>query len=97
MIRLVDGTRVCLHAVVDNFSRRILAWQVNEEFEAWTSVNLLVAAGRGLGAGARIPTLLADAGVENRNRSVDRLIEAGHLKRVLPRTEISLSNSLIEA
>ena len=26
VIRLLDGTRVYLHAVIDNFSRRILAW-----------------------------------------------------------------------
>jgi len=76
VIRIVDGTRVCLHAVIDNFSRRILAWRVIEAFGEWTSANLLVAAGRGLGAGARRPTLLADAGVENRNRFVDPLIEA---------------------
>jgi hypothetical protein len=25
VIRLLDGTRACLHAVIDNFSRRILA------------------------------------------------------------------------
>ena len=28
VIRLLDGTRVYLHAVIDNFSRRILAWRV---------------------------------------------------------------------
>jgi transposase InsO family protein len=26
VIRLLDGTRAYLHAVIDNFSRRILAW-----------------------------------------------------------------------
>lgn len=28
IIRLLDGTKVDLHAVIDNFSRRILAWKV---------------------------------------------------------------------
>jgi transposase InsO family protein len=28
VIRLLDGTRVYLHAVIDNFSRRVLAWRV---------------------------------------------------------------------
>ena len=32
VIRLLDGTRVYLHAVIDNFSRRILAWRVAETF-----------------------------------------------------------------
>ena len=30
VIRLLDGTRAYLHAVIDNFSRRILAWRVAE-------------------------------------------------------------------
>src|SRR5467141_1414397 len=28
VIRLLDGTRAYLHAVINNFSRRILAWRV---------------------------------------------------------------------
>ena len=30
VVRLLDGTRAYLHAVMDNFSRRILAWRVLE-------------------------------------------------------------------
>ena len=30
VIRLLDGTRAYLHAVIDNFSRRILAFRVAE-------------------------------------------------------------------
>ena len=43
------------------------------------------------------PTLLADGGVENCNGAVDRLINSGLLKRLLAMTEITFSNSLIEA
>src|SRR5262245_23604840 len=32
VIRLLDGTRAYLHAVIDNFSRRILAWRVADTF-----------------------------------------------------------------
>ncbi len=32
LIRLLDGSRAYLHAVVDNFSRRILAWKAAESF-----------------------------------------------------------------
>ncbi len=28
-IRLLDGSRAYLHAVIDNFTRRILAWKVS--------------------------------------------------------------------
>jgi len=43
------------------------------------------------------PTLLAGGGIENVNRGVDEVIESGVLRRVLGRTEISFSNSLIES
>jgi transposase InsO family protein len=97
LIRLLDHTRVYLHAVIDNFSRRILAWRLVDHFDPATSVAVLVGAGAAVGAGAPRPTLLADAGVENRNKAVDKLIESGILRRILAQTEIHFSNSMIEA
>jgi len=41
VIRLLDGTKVFLHAVVDNFSRRILAWRVTDSFAVATTVAIL--------------------------------------------------------
>ena len=41
--------------------------------------------------------MVADAGVENVNREVARLIESGVLRRVLAQTELKFSNSMIEA
>ena len=46
VIRLLDGTRVYLHAVIDNFSRRILAWRVAETFAPVNSVAVLLDASR---------------------------------------------------
>jgi putative transposase len=64
VIRLVDGTRAYLHAVIDNFSRRILAWRVAETFAPVNSVAVLVAASRAATPLETIPVVLADAGVE---------------------------------
>jgi transposase InsO family protein len=36
-IRLLDGTRAYLHAVIDNFSRRILSWRVADTFAPVTA------------------------------------------------------------
>jgi len=41
LIRLLDGSRTYLHAVVDNFSRRILAWNVAETFHPGVTAQLL--------------------------------------------------------
>ena len=97
VIRLLDGTRAYLHAVIDNFSRRILAWRVADRFAPVNSVAVLVEASRGATAAEATPVVLADAGVENVNAQVDDLITAGVLRRVLAFTELKFSNSMIEA
>jgi transposase InsO family protein len=38
VVRLIDGTRTYLHAVIDNFSRMVLAWKVSERFEPANTV-----------------------------------------------------------
>jgi transposase InsO family protein len=97
VIRLLDGTRAYLHAVIDNFSRRILAWRVADTFAPVNTVAVLVNAGRSATPPETIPVVLADAGVENVNAQVDELITAGVLRRVLAFTELKFSNSMIEA
>lgn len=97
LVRLLDGSRAHVHAVIDNFSRRILAWRVADRFDPGISAALLVEAGRHLDDEHAAPTLLADAGVENRNGDVDALVAAGRLRRVLALTDIRFSNSMIEA
>ena len=97
VIRLLDGTRAYLHAVIDNFSRRILAWRVADTFAPGNSVAVLLEASRGATRSASAPVVLADAGVENVNAQVDALIESGVLRRLLAVTELKFSNSMIEA
>jgi putative transposase len=97
VIRLLDGTRVYLYAVIDNFSRRILAWRVAETLATANSVAVLGEAGRGTIPSETTPVVLADAGVETVNAQVDELIATGVLRRVLAFTELKFSNSLIEA
>ena len=97
VIRLLDRTHAYLHAVIDNFSRRILAWRVADTFAPANSVAVLVEAGRGALPSETTPVVLADAGVENVNAQVDELIATGVLRRVLAFTELKFSNSMIEA
>src|SRR3990172_10970207 len=61
-VRLVDGTKVWLHAVIDNFSRKILAWRVAERFEIASAIAVLQAAVRNAVSGDRRPQLMADGG-----------------------------------
>lgn len=97
VIRLLDGTRVYLHAVIDNFSRRILAWRVTGRFEIATTVAVLEEAAAGAVSAEDIPSVAADSGVENVNACVDGLIHSGMLSRVLALRDVTFSNSMIEA
>jgi putative transposase len=95
VIRLLDGTRAYLHAVIDHFSRRILAWRVADTCAPVNSVAVLVEASRGATPSATTPVVLTDAGIENVNAQVDNLITTGVLRRVLAFTELKFSNSMI--
>jgi transposase InsO family protein len=95
LLRLLDGTRAYVHAIIDNFSRRILAWKVSLTFDPIATAELLLTAASGLVD--EKPTLLVDGGVENYNSAVDELVASGLLQRLLAQTDISFSNSLIES
>ena len=94
VIRLITGVKVYLHAVIDNFSRRILAWRLAERLDPTTTCEVLVEAGKAIGC---VPTVVADSGVENVNGQVDELVNTGVLRRLLALVEVAFSNSMIEA
>jgi putative transposase len=97
VIRLLDGTRTYLHAIIDNFSRRILAWKLATRLEPQATCQLLTEAARNLPAEAGSATVVADSGVENVNGEVDSLFGLSQLRRVLAQVEVTFSNSMIEA
>jgi transposase InsO family protein len=93
---LLDGSRVYVHAVLDNFSRRILAWRLNDTFETGTTAELLKEAAKGLPENT-VPSAVMDSGVENVNDTVNELVSDGTIKRILAQVDIVESNSMIEA
>jgi putative transposase len=97
VIRLLDGTRTYLHGIIDNFSRRILAWKLAEKLSPLTTCELLRDAAQYLGADDATPELYADSGIENVNGDINALVNAGLIHRVLAQVEVAYSNSMIEA
>jgi hypothetical protein len=92
--------RPTIHAVIDNFSRRILAWKLMPRLEPLTTCLVLLEAAKELGPmldPANPATVMADSGVENVNSQVDELLGLRPLRRVLAQVEVAYSNSLIEA
>ena len=97
VVRLLDGTRAYLYAVIDNFSRRILAWRVSESFDPTNTLAILLEAGKSTASRDGTPMLLADGGVENRTGAINDLVDSGVLRRLLAQIEIACSNSMIES
>ena len=97
VLRLLDRTRLYLHAVVDNYSRRILAWRLAEKLSPVTTCEVLAKAAENL-KGEKAPvSVLTDGGGENVNDTVDEFLSGVSLKRVVAQVEIAESNSLVEA
>ncbi len=53
VIRLLDGTRAYIHATIDNFSRKILAWTVAARLAPTSTCQVLIAAGKHLVSAGR--------------------------------------------
>lgn len=96
-VRLIDGTKVWLHAVIDNFSRRVPAWRVSARFEIANTVAVLEDAVRCAVARDAPPELMTDGGIENYNKKVDQLEGQGLLRRVRALVAVRFSNSMIES
>ena len=96
IVRLVDGSRVYLQAVLDNYSRRILAWRLSERFDTTITAEILQKAAKAL-AKNTAPSAVMDSGVENVNAKVNEIVSDGTIKRVLAQVDIAQSNSMIEA
>ena len=98
VFRLLDGTKAYLQAIIDNFSRRILAWRLSSKLEPSASALLLVKAYKSKSSANSEPqSVMIDAGVENINEAVMKLVSDGILKLILAQTDLSFSNSMIEA
>jgi transposase InsO family protein len=97
IIRLLDGTRAYLHAVIDNYSRRILAWRLEDRLGSGGTCRILREAVIQLSNCPARTIVVADSGSENINGDVDDLLGGEKLTRVLAQVEVTFSNSMIEA
>jgi transposase InsO family protein len=96
ILKLLDGTKAYLRAVIDNYSRKILAWTVTAQLEPTATCQILFTASKHLVCAGQ-PVLYVDSGVENINSAVDAALFAACLNRVLAQVEVTFSNSMIEA
>jgi hypothetical protein len=84
-----------LHAVIDNFSRRILSWKLIRHLEPQNTCQILIEAAKNHPKNGDGATVIAHSGVKNVNGEVDSLWGLGQLHRILAQVEVSYSNSMI--
>ena len=98
VIRLICGTRIYLQGVVDNFSRKVLAWRVVDKLSSQVTRALLIQASKYQPDNDRPQVVVVtDGGPENFGVVNELLKQQTVLSRVVAQIEISFSNSLIEA
>jgi transposase InsO family protein len=97
IIKLLDGTKVFIHAVIDNLSRKVLAWAVAERLEPGTTRAILLEALKNANLSQGLPKVVTDSGVENINSEVDGLVSSKLIERILALVQVDFSNSVVEA
>lgn len=98
---LPNKKKCFIQAIVDNYSRYVVAWQTLESFDGSKTGALIKAAlKKTIHAQPRDSNslrLIVDGGGENKGPSVASLEEAGHFRKEVARFEIIFSNSIVEA
>jgi transposase InsO family protein len=98
IIRLQNGTKVYIQAIIDNYSRYVLSWKVSLDYGGLRTKELIeeaIGKARSLGLSI-IPDVFVDSGVENLNSHVDEMILSGLIRRFVAQIDIEFSNSMIE-
>lgn len=98
ILRLQDGTRAFVQAVIDNFSRYVLAWKVAKDYGGLRTKELLlqaIAKATDLGLSV-VPNVYVDSGSENLNEHVDGLVGSKLIARTVAQIDVEYSNSMIE-
>jgi transposase InsO family protein len=86
-----------LHAIIDNFSRRILSWTLETRLGSGATCRVLRDAAKEIVGNKGSSLVITDSGCENVNGDVDDELSGTNLERVLAQIDVTYSNSMIEA
>jgi transposase InsO family protein len=99
VVNVRPGYKLYIQAVIDNFSRFVLAWRVTESIGAYETIETLRSA-KNRASELLTPSsslnLMMDPGSENNNHLVLTYIHSNNLIRTLARVDVRYSNSMIE-
>ena len=73
---MLDGRRTYLHAIIDNFLRRILAWKVAERFHPAVTAELFLRASKRVTHGTPVIVVLTQTAVYDKTMSAVQEVKA---------------------
>jgi transposase InsO family protein len=91
--KLRGGRKVYLQAIVDNFSRCIVDYEITNNISAANTVSLINKTLKS----SMCENIMSDAGTENINKSVRRIVEGRGLKHMVAKKTCSWTNSMVES
>lgn len=95
VFKLSNNQKVFIQAIIDNYSRYIVAWEVFDKIDGKRTANLIRKAKEEVTS--QRPSVICDLGVENINKNVEELDSINEIERVIAQVDINYSNSMIEA
>jgi len=98
LFRTLNGNLAYIYTVMDNFSRKVLAWQVADKLSAKIRISSLRQAYEDVRNSLDLNVnLVVDGGPENNNHIIDGFIEDNLMIKLVALKDISFSNSMVEA
>lgn len=91
VMKLLDNTKVFVQAIIDNYSRCIVAWDVSTKIDGENTKRLIQMACKNMNS---VPDLYYDSGAENLNGHV---LSLKSVNQVIAQVDVHYSNSMIEA
>ena len=95
--RPLDNTRVYIYFIVDNFSRKILAWKASLKLRADISFDNLKQACIDNNLFDNKTELIVDGGSENKGAVDGFILSHENWKKLIAQKDIIFSNSIVEA
>jgi len=96
VVRLLDGSRAFVQAVLDNYSRKILAHAVTASYDGSLTAALLHRAFDALAERGKA-LLFSDGGPENQGPAVEHALDDAGVLQLVAHGQVTFSNSMIEA
>jgi hypothetical protein len=97
LYRLADNTVAYIYFIVDNFSRKILSYQVSNKIRADISLKNLEIVCNQYQLFDNKTELIVDGGSENKGAVNDFILSRGNWTKLVAKKDIIFSNSMVEA